>query len=670
MSSPSQHPHHHLHLAYYQDTLGSLLGLENDLAQGEETPTGQASDQQRLPQHYDDLDFAADLLPDFVYDHTLEFDFDEQRPSQNSSAAANAAFSSDRPLLAPFFLLQNPRHDFTHLRNISLDDLENGPFRRSNHQHLASLVSNAADPPLGTFAHSYLSVTLHLLAELVPQLLLLVLNPLLLDLPHLGLQTATPGRRHKSTSVLSHTNLYTTPMRGTASPLAHSKVGKTPHLAMGKTHRRNRLRASLDPALASAHLLATVATMKNSGQGSSGNPGNSGISSGSGYASVAQTPGGYPSQQFSINLNEANPFHAGFVLPSVHHGASDLDATPLNTPAPKGNHGLNSQYFTPITHNQSFGGLLLDLLALVMPLTLSLNDLSLTSSSNQLTALGMATLRRNDTLDSIKIEDQEDDACKQLRKAKSFTSFADQNSKMARIVNLRNRGSTEFYHESASEVSASGSPPKYPRDQHPQDALKRSASIDMLLPDLVVPDRTGNTSLKSFPASIDLAAISHSSSGSHASPLPPLGSRLMPPMAALASMPSGSRGSSYSRLSLANTAAKKLGQKVPAGYPTASQIQKASTTEDIAKFAESILQSDSKRPIYVQRDQDDVDDPKKKHKCPLCLARFQRPEHVKRHLKSHSTEKPFQCDEPNCGRRFNRKDNLKAHLKKIHKKVV
>lgn len=45
---------------------------------------------------------------------------------------------------------------------------------------------------------------------------------------------------------------------------------------------------------------------------------------------------------------------------------------------------------------------------------------------------------------------------------------------------------------------------------------------------------------------------------------------------------------------------------------------------------------------------------------------FQRPEHVKRHLKSHSSEKPFECQMPNCGKRFNRKDNLKAHLKKIH----
>lgn len=59
--------------------------------------------------------------------------------------------------------------------------------------------------------------------------------------------------------------------------------------------------------------------------------------------------------------------------------------------------------------------------------------------------------------------------------------------------------------------------------------------------------------------------------------------------------------------------------------------------------------------------------PKKVHCCPLCNAAFQRPEHVKRHMRSHSSEKPFECDQPGCGKRFNRPDNLKAHLRKIHK---
>lgn len=61
---------------------------------------------------------------------------------------------------------------------------------------------------------------------------------------------------------------------------------------------------------------------------------------------------------------------------------------------------------------------------------------------------------------------------------------------------------------------------------------------------------------------------------------------------------------------------------------------------------------------------------KKLHNCPLCGSSFHRPEHVKRHLRAHSSEKPFQCDEPDCGKRFNRLDNMRAHLRKIHHKNI
>lgn len=581
MSSPSQHHHPPL---YTLDTLAALQNIDS-------------GDTNNPSSNYD-LDFV-DLPLDF-YDSALDFDFDD---------------SSARPLLAPFNdePSRNKSHAFYHLRNISLDE----PYRRS-HQHTLLLVLNLADPPLGTF---YLSGNLQLLADLVPQLLLLVLNPLLLDLPHSSLQpTATPGRRHKATSIS-----YTTPLRGGVLPLTHAKVGKTPL----KGHRRSRLKASLEPSL--AQLLASSNVNHKT------------------YDALANC---------HVNLNEHNPFHSDFVSPrvSLHE---DNDSTPLTTPAGKTSMG-GSQYFTPISHNHSFGGLLLDLAG--------------PSQSRP------APLRRNDTLDSIKIEDQEDDACMQLRKAKLFTSFGDQ-LRMARLVNPNSHLGHDLSQvlDLTPEVLADGSPPKFA--QHRQ-SFKKSASIDLLLPDLITSDRLADTSLKSYPASIDLASITHSSTSAsastsaslgQASPLPPvLSGRLMPPMNhILANMPLGLRLTQANpRLSLLNKAASKVTSKVLTGYPTASQIQKTSTTEDIAKFAESILQLDLKRPIYVQKEQNDAFDPKKKHKCPLCLARFQRPEHVKRHLKSHSSEKPFQCDEPDCGRRFNRKDNLKAHLKKIHGKVV
>lgn len=75
-------------------------------------------------------------------------------------------------------------------------------------------------------------------------------------------------------------------------------------------------------------------------------------------------------------------------------------------------------------------------------------------------------------------------------------------------------------------------------------------------------------------------------------------------------------------------------------------------------------------PNVVVKDGDDrklkPEKKKKLHECPLCHSTFQRPEHVKRHMRSHSSEKPFLCTQPNCGKRFNRNDNLKAHLRKIH----
>lgn len=65
-----------------------------------------------------------------------------------------------------------------------------------------------------------------------------------------------------------------------------------------------------------------------------------------------------------------------------------------------------------------------------------------------------------------------------------------------------------------------------------------------------------------------------------------------------------------------------------------------------------------------------LNETKKVHECPLCSMKFQRPEHVKRHMLSHSSEKPFVCPEANCAKRFNRNDNLKQHLRNIHKKKI
>ncbi|KAH7319780.1 hypothetical protein B0I35DRAFT_450864 [Stachybotrys elegans] len=52
--------------------------------------------------------------------------------------------------------------------------------------------------------------------------------------------------------------------------------------------------------------------------------------------------------------------------------------------------------------------------------------------------------------------------------------------------------------------------------------------------------------------------------------------------------------------------------------------------------------------------------------CKYCSKRFRRVEHVQRHERTHTKEKPFSCNWDHCGKTFGRRDLLVRHEKLVH----
>ena len=51
--------------------------------------------------------------------------------------------------------------------------------------------------------------------------------------------------------------------------------------------------------------------------------------------------------------------------------------------------------------------------------------------------------------------------------------------------------------------------------------------------------------------------------------------------------------------------------------------------------------------------------------CPFCSKSFPKPTQLRRHLRVHTREKPYVCDD--CGRCFSQSNSLNAHLRAVHR---
>lgn len=106
-------------------------------------------------------------------------------------------------------------------------------------------------------------------------------------------------------------------------------------------------------------------------------------------------------------------------------------------------------------------------------------------------------------------------------------------------------------------------------------------------------------------------------------------------------------------------------QHVHESRPQPSSSVLSFSVSDPPNSASTVMTNDGRRPYLKSSDHLTTllhgEGRGKKHQCPHCGKRFNRPSSMKIHVNTHTGAKPYQCPYPGCGREFNVNSNMRRH---------
>lgn len=106
-------------------------------------------------------------------------------------------------------------------------------------------------------------------------------------------------------------------------------------------------------------------------------------------------------------------------------------------------------------------------------------------------------------------------------------------------------------------------------------------------------------------------------------------------------------------------------QHVQDSRPQPSSSVLSFSVSDPPNSASTVMTNDGRRPYLKSSDHLTTmlhgEGRGKKHQCPHCGKRFNRPSSMKIHVNTHTGAKPYQCPYPGCGREFNVNSNMRRH---------